>query len=645
MPAPRVVRPPAEFFDSDRRLFLEDYLLEQWKRAEDARREQVDEKYRAWQREYDGVPRVQERVLPWPGASNYVVQVCRMFVDTYVARTLNIIFATRPLYTLDFLPSDIKDSTQKYLNKKALTEWKHYDLTKGMLQRGTKNGTVVTKTTYIVEQEYDVNVSQEDESSFSEDLVTTYDGPKTENIAFEDFYIYPITCNRLEDAEIIFHRIRLVEEAAVRRAFDNGWPITEDEIRSSCKVPLDIKRDEEQSRAGVSDPWLRELQLIECHLKFDLMADGKHYKIIALIDPVTGRLFDLYYHPYYRNLQIFRDYRPCPKEDFFFGDSWVQILSQTQDEASSIHNDRRNASYIMNSPIFKRKRNAMVPNPSTTWYPGKVWDLENMDDFEIVPLHGNYNDMLGEENHDLMLAERTIGLGALQQGNASGMMGKRGIYNAAGTLAVISESNQRQDTNIRDVREVLGDIAKKCYILQAVYGANDPSIDAYPPQVAAQIRQGLAMISPDMLKNSYFEIKPSDAGANSEVAKANMMQIAQIIGQYGANVPAMAQQVMTMSKNPQMVQILLQTIRMQKWMAGQLLRAFNEYDAESYLPDIERILSGASSPTGQGQTTSGGPEEFLSQVSSGASNGIDRASIQQNLASIANIPIPNAPST
>ena len=646
MPAPRVVRPSADFFtDLDGRpsqalLDLEAYLGDQWMRMEQARRDQVDEKYAAWQRDYDGEPRVRERTIPWPGASNYVVQVSRMFIDTFVARTLNIIFATRPLYTLDFLPEEVREATQKYINKKALAEWKHYNLCHDMLFRGAKNGTVIQKTTYVVEEEYDV-IPSDDESSHTEELVTTYDGPSTTVIPFEDFYIYPITCNRIEDAEILAHRVRMVEEVAVRRALDNGWPISSDEIRAACVLPQDIKRDQEQAQAGVSDQWLREFTLIEMHLKYDLNRNGKYYRIIALFEPTTRRIFDLYYHPYPRNLNIFRDYRPLPREDFFFGDSWVKVLAQTQDEASTIHNDRRNASFIMNCPLFKRKRGAMVPNPSSTWYPGKVWDLENMDDFEIIPLKGNYNDMLAEENHDLMLAERLVGLGALQQGNASGMMGKRGIYNAAGTLAVISESNQRQDTNIRDVREVLGDIAKKCFTLQSMYNPNDPMIDAYPAQQAQQIRQGLSMIGPDLLRSSYFEIKPSDAGANSETHKASMMQLAQVVGSYSAAIPQYAQQL-RMLKDPVLAQILAETIKMQRIMTIKLLRAFGDYDTETWLPDIEGAFRAGQTGMAEGQPTSGGPQGVPPDIPTGPSNGTGSAEIQQLLARNANLLRPNA---
>jgi hypothetical protein len=634
---PKVVRPEPEFFESDRFEELQQFLIDHWERAVLARQEQVDEKYRNWQRNYEAIPAVHRRTLPWPGASNFVVPLTRMFIDTFVARTLNIVFATRPLYTLDFLPREVKESTEEYLNRKAVYDWEHYLLTRELLQRGAKNGTVVTKTPWVVDEEYDVSMNDADQ--MEEELITVYSGPKTTAIPFEDFYLYPITVNRLEEATILFHRIRFVEEEAKRRALK--WNVSDTEIDAALEMPTDIKRDQVQADSGVQDPWLKELHLVECHLRFPLTNDAnKYYNVIALLEPRTKKLFDVYYNPYPRNLRIFQDYRPSPREDFFYGESWCQILQQSQEEASTIHNDRRNNSYIANAPIFKRRSSSLLPNPSTSWYPGKVWDLEDMADFEVVMLGRNYNDMLAEENHSFMLAERLIGIGAVMQGNAAGMMGKRGIYNAAGTLAVLSESNQRQDTNIRDIRQVLGAVGKIAFTLQRQYGTDDPVIDMFPEKVAGEIRKGLQSATPDLLRKNYFEIKASDAGANSEVAKANLLQMAQTVGQYSASVPQLATQLMAVSQNPVMSQLLMQVAQMNKWMAVRLMRAFDEFDGTEFLPDIAAAFNrGAEGAVPPGATP--GPSQVNQRdiLGGGASsNGV--ASARGSLESISQIPLP-----
>lgn len=640
MPAPKVIRPKQEFFESEHFTDLQTYLSDHWERAHSARTAQVDEKYSKWQRAYEGIPAEERRSLPWPGASNFVVQLSRMFIDTFVARTLNIVFATRPLYTLDFLPSELKDHTEHYINRKAMYDWNHYDLCRKNLYRGAKNGTVVNKTPYVVEDEIDVREGSSEGEEYTESLVVTYEGPKTEPIPFEDFYVYPITINDLDQASIIFHRVRFVEEIAKQRArkwMDRNPSLTLENILAQCEMPKDIKRDEEQARAGIQDSRLSELHLVECHLKYPVTNDpDKYYQVVALLEPKTRTLYDVYYNPYPLNLRIFQDYRPAPREDFFFGESWCQILEQAQEEASTIHNDRRNNSYIANSPVFKRRRGSLLPNPSTNWYPGKVWDLEDMTDFEMVQVGRNYNDMLAEENHILMLAERLVGIGAVQQGNASGMMGKRGIYNAAGTLAVLSESNQRQDTNIRDIRQVLGGIGKLSFIMQRQFNPRDPILDLYPPDVASKIREGLEMATPSLLQHNYFEIKASDAASNSEAAKANLMQMASIVGQYGAAVPQMAQALLTLKPDNPMYGLTLKVAQMHKWMASKLIRALGEHDADGLIPDIAQAFTGGAQGGGAPQMQAGPSPDLLG----GGGPAPDRAALLGQLAGVSEVPLP-----
>lgn len=580
---------------------LEKYLLDHFERAYQARREQVDDKYERWEQNYYGIPAEKIRTVPWYKSSNFVVKVIRIFVDTFVARTLNVIFATRPLYSIDGFPSELKESLELYLNRKALNDWEHYRLASAMLPRGNKNGTSVCKTPYVEETEWDV-MPGEGGASSQETEVTIFSGPKSQVIPFEDFLVYPITCNYLEEAVIKFHKVRYVEEQALQMIKAGKWDITEEELAQALKTPDDAKRMATQSEGGVIDPYLKELQVVECYLKWEIVeGSGKYYSLVGSIVPTLNKMIDLYHNPYPRNIDIFTDYRPNPKEDFFYGESICELLESTQEEVSSIHNDRRNNNFIASAPVFKRRNGSLLPNPSTNWYPGKVFDLEDMDDFEVVQVGRNYIDTLAEEQADLQYAERLTGTGAVMQGLSQGSMGKKGMYNTGGTLAVMAEGNQRQDSNIRDFRKVLGRICKVAYSLQSYYGKNDPTIGVFPEKIQAQIRQALELTTSSRLQTATFEVKTSDAGANSEVAKANLLQMASVLGQYGNSAQAMTAQLANPQLNPAIRAIMMDVITMQQWMAKRLLRAWNEHDAEEIMPDVQRALAaGQPHPGGEG---------------------------------------------
>jgi len=119
----------------DKRDELCKYLNAQWLRAERTRREQVDGQYADWTKAYYGTPLEEQRTVPWYKASNFVVKLNRMFIDTFVSRTLNIIFATKPLYVIEALPRELRDAAELYLNRKAL-----YGVTTGSLESSALEG-------------------------------------------------------------------------------------------------------------------------------------------------------------------------------------------------------------------------------------------------------------------------------------------------------------------------------------------------------------------------------------------------------------------------------------------------------------------------------------------------------------------------
>lgn len=579
---------------------MELYLLDHYERAKTARQEQVDDKYERWEQNYFGVPAEKTRTVPWYKASNFVVKVIRIFIDTFVARTLNIIFATHPLYATEGFPSEVKEALELYLNRKALNEWEHYRLASGMIMRGNKNGTSVCKTPWVVEKEWDV-MPGTGGAEHDENELITFSGPKSQIIPFEDFLVYPITCNYLEEATIKFHRIRYVEEEALQKIRGGKWQLTEEQLTQALQTPSDVKRLATQEESGVIDTHLKELHLVECYHKFEIVeGSGKYFVLISLICPALRKMVDCYFNPYPRNLDIFTDYRPNPKEDFIYGESMCELLESTQEEISNIHNSRRDNNFIANAPVFKRRSGSLVPNPSTNWYPGKVFDLEDMDDFELVQVGRNFNDTLQEEAADLQYAERLVGIGAVMQGLSQGSMGKKGMYNTGGTLAVMAEGNQRQDSNIKDFRCVLGRICRVAYSLQSYYGQDDPTIAVFPQKIQDQIRAALKATTPQHLQIATFGVKTSNAGANSEVAKANLLQMASVLGQYGNSAQAMVGQLANPGLNPAIKDIMIQVITMQAWMAKRLLRAWDEYDAEEVLPDVQRALqAGVSQQPGQ----------------------------------------------
>lgn len=594
-----ILRPRSLTSTDDKWKELERYLLDHWERATAARQEQVDGDYDRWTKNYYGIPRDKTRTIPWYNASNFVVPLIRIFLDTFVARTLNVIFATRPIAVAEGYPREEREALEAYINRKALYEWQCYKWVRALLTRGNKNGTLIIKTPWIADETTLVSLGPSGEQV--ETPSYRYLGPKPAVVPFEDFYIYPITANDLDETVIRFHRIRLVEEQAKKRKQDGILQLDDETLEQSLKTPADVKRGEEQSEAHVVDTKLRELQVVECYLNYEL-SPGRYYELVCLLCPDAQKLVDIYFYPYPNNEPIYREYKPFPREDFFYGESMCELLAQLQEEVSVIHNDRRNNSYIANAPVFKRRNGSLLPNPSTVWYPGKVFDLESMEDLEVVTFGRNYDDMIQQESFDLQLGERLSGIGSQMQGYAGGMMGKRGIYNASGTIALMQEGNQRQDTNIRDARLVIGGVLDTAYRLQLAFNPSDSVLDSFPLETKNLVIKAMGRSSQNQRgpQRNLFLVQASSAAQNQEVKRQNLIQMANVLGQYGQSTIQLSMQLANPSLNPALRMIMNDIVRMQKWLAGETLKAFDELDVEGVLPDVAAALNQTSPGSGGG---------------------------------------------
>lgn len=604
----QIARP--EDLPDDKREDLKKYLCEMWKRAVDGRSSQVDGDYARWAKVYAGTPIEKERTVPFYKASNLVVPLTRIYIDTFVARTLNIIYATDPIYVVDGLPKDMQEGWEHYINRKAMYNWNHYKLTRALCFRGPKNGSVVLKNVWSDVQASSMTV--DDSGKAVDETYSIFNGPETRPIPFEDFYVYPTVAEDgsgsaipWKDVLIKFHRIRYPEETAKMMIDKGDWEIPDtDEVEKFLQAPRDIKQTNQADDAGVFDSSYKEMEVVECHLDWALTADKyKMYSIVAVIHPRTETLLDVYFNPYPKNLATFTDYRPYPREGLWYGESLCEILGVLQEEVSVIHNDRRNNSFIANAVVFKRKNGSLLPNPSTNWYPGKVFDLESMDDLDTMTIGTQYSqDMIPQEDYDFGLADKLSGIGETMQGTSKGQQGSGGAYNTMGTLSVISEGNQRQDTNIRDVREVLASLVDTCSRMQSRWGKDDPFIATLDPKYQEGVRGALAIFADRTKSHVRHQVRASNAGANSEVRKASLLQMSQVIGQYGGFIQQMAPQLLNPQINPGMKAVLTDIINMQAWMAKRLSREFGESELVELLPDVDTI-NGAGA---QGQSTPGG---------------------------------------
>lgn len=570
---------------TDQKTDLVKMLQEKFLLVQKARMNQLDDKAKKWEKNYAGIPTQEVRSTPFYRASNFMPQLIRMHSDILTARVLGIIMSTRPFWvpkTLmdNVIPHEMVDSLGAWMNFVSTGELCLPVTIDSIMRRAFRQGTVVMKSIWDTKEYSSLN----NDGSFKE---SAKDGLCIYPVPFEDFWPYPITAPCTYEAEILYHRLRFTERDVKERQKSGKWnkeaaefmfPSTQD------SRPNDWESSGITVTPDVSYPYTA----IEAWLQYPV--GGKNRPIVCVFNPqVAGinSILKLYFNFMPEGCAPFIDFQPMPRDDFFYGYSVPEILEQSQEEQAQIHNARRDANLIANVPGWKKKRYADVPNPSNAWYPGCVIELDEMDDLDAITFPMKYDSMIDEEQFIMSLAERYVGISPAMQGFGAGQSaGKRGIYATGATLALLSEGNQRLDIYIRRLRYPFHRLGKLIY--QSYKMFRPLGYEQYG-ELGQQLQQAFALPESDYL---LFDIGASDAAANRETDRQNLLLMANTMAQYYTQIWQAVQVLGTIPPDNPAREVLLGVLDGARDIAKRLLFSFDIGDRERILPDVRKITSG-----------------------------------------------------
>jgi hypothetical protein len=198
----------------------------------------------------------------------------------------------------------------------------------------------------------------------------------------------------------------------------------------------------------------------------------------------------------------------------------------------------------------------------------------------------------------MSLAERYVGISPAMQGFGAGQAaGKRGIYSTGATLALLSEGNQRLDIYIRRLRYPFHKLGKLIYRAYRAFRPNGPEFEAYGEQGEA-LRQVFSLEEPAGFRGLFFDIGASDAAANREVDRQNLLLMANTMATYYRQIWEASATLASIPPEHPAREVLLMVLDGARDLAKRLLFAFDVGDRERILPDIRKVMGGAA--PGQG---------------------------------------------
>jgi len=585
----------------DKKAELVGFCTKNWEAAAKARNTQIESKYARWVDNYSGKPLEAIRTTPFYRASNFVPQLIRMHTDILSARIYGLILATKPMWRIASLLEGLKhediEECSNWMDFTSKFQLRLPEILDSAIFRTFKTGQCMLKGPWVEDRTWKVDgLSSDGKEPNRKEVVTEFLDLRP--IAFDDVWINPITVQWLRDAREIYHRIRLTKEQVIWRDINKIWDTTaSSKLLNGPEVEKGTARQTQATEAGIDlvVDVIHPFNAIEATLKYDLES-GKTYEIVVVFNPkVSGKDGYLrgYFNPYKKLSNPYCELKFIPREDFAYGYSIPEILEQAQEEQAQIHNARRDSNTIGNIPTFKKKRYADMPNPSSEWYPGKVFELEAMDDMDVLNLQVNYNSMIEEERFLMSLAEQYTGVQPPMQGYGSGVMqGKRGIYSSQGTLAMLAEGNRRLDIYLQRARYPFHDLGNLIYQTYKQFRPDGAEYRAWGEKGAA-IKKSFAFTEPTDFPGFFFNIAAADSGANREVDRQSLLLMANTMASYYRQIVEACATITQLPQGHPLAETLLVVLDGAKDLASRLLFAFDIGDRKRLLPDVRQTLGGS----------------------------------------------------
>ncbi len=597
----------------DQKTDLVGYLYNKFEQSVKARTNQIEDKYRRWVDNYAGKPKEAIRITPYYNASNFVPHLIRMHCDILAARMICHMFAPKPFWRSKVLLGNIDhtytDAVNAWMEYESFYNMGLYQILDRIMVRTIKLGTQILKTPWVEDSFWNVTSIDQDGNYDQKEVLK--EGLKPQTVPFDDFFVWPITCNDLNDARIKFHRLRFTKEEVEYRQKKGWWE------KEACNLLLTHEEETSKQAAAEAQSIQAGIQLtkdvarpfsaIEAWLEWNI--GGNNYRVITVFNPFDstskGYLKGIF-NPSTTGADDFIDFRIMERDDLFYGYAMPEILEQYQEEQAQIHNVRRDASVICNIPGWKTKRYADVPNPSSEWYPGKVFVLHDTADLEPLQFQTKYQSMVEEEKFLLELAERASGISPPMQGMGAGVLtGKRGIYNTGGTLALISEGNRRLDVYQKRTRYSFNRLGNNIYQKHRDNRPNGLEYDAMGPK-GELIKQSFKFLEPEGYQGLFFGIAAADASNNKEVDRTGLMMVANTMASYYQRMVECVQTITSLPENNPIRTVMLQIVEGARDLANRLLFAFDVGDQDKLVPDLRKILQGG----GGGQAPGMGPSDL-----------------------------------
>jgi hypothetical protein len=552
-----------------------------------------------WRRLASGKPREENKSWPFENCSNLVHPIIGESSDELSARVLQLIWAVAPIIRYSYFTNDGDSTKAHHSTKKArlleqFIDYVTYEPRELDLYRvenlwfhdSTDIGTAWVcaapeKRVEAVHIGYD---SASSRNKFQESVL--YEGPKVINLRDEDVGYDP-DANTPEESAIMYRKVALNRRDLQERVFFGHYRKADVEkiLGKPDRYGPGEVRKRENARKGVvatEDRILAEWDIYECY--FYWYVGKKKYRLIAWFHKETKTMLNQVFNFIPENQIPLIRTRLSLGEAGMNGRGFADMGSYFQDEISTAKNQRNDSTTWMMLGLNRLSPQNRNIDKNMKVFPGATLPF-GANEFEHYNVGNVDAGQLSMANEQAMIqqARERFGVGPPVGGMGAGTTNKKGQYGSMGTMAVLQESNSRNNHRTSDFRH---SHVKLIGLLTDMYGAmglgRKGSLFGLDDKLLDEA------LSDFLERRVRIPIRAATASANKEITKQNELLLNQALDAYVKSMSSAIQAISSAQLPDFYKKWLKETAIGKMHLMQQIVRDFQLSDnPEEFVPNIE----------------------------------------------------------
>ena len=568
-----------------------------------------------WREQYEG--KTHTKNFPWPNASNVWVPVTAITTDAIHANMMQRIFGTekvwdvkavRPTQQVGVNVADqqpitwttLAEAVGKFLAAESAPTGMLdiYSPCEDAILECIKLGTAILFNPWTTLVQKDFVLDHDTGDIRSREPVTIFDGLRPQRIPLEDFLITPhyASVTGPDGAPLFGHRYYLRKGQLLARKKEGKYrnrPKDWEKVLASPGAGSDeetLKDQQAQTEGEItsfSDQRVDDYLLMDLWIKFPLYeGDGEQHLFITY-HPNSDSILRI--QPWIYKTPPYVVFRYLLREGRFYGISIPEMMESIQAGTNTSFNQTIDNATIANMRGFKVRAGSRAAKSFGTYYPGKKFIVDNMDDIMDFQLGEVYPSGFQVGLQLQAFGEKRTGIVDYNLGRESEHMGK--YSTATTTMALLQENARRFDLYAKDIKRALGELGMQaCELVQQM--KPEGRIFTTMGDQAELVVKALGHAQEVNLREHIRVISASAIGAaNKEIQNQAAASSFAMLTQYLEKVFELASVMASPTVPEPLRKLAYDMSQTGERLMQRILEGFDQGDIGTFLPQLEEVYS------------------------------------------------------